>query len=691
MSFDDDLTYESCLEYCFLKYILRPASRQTLILHVYPQFPVEVGERSYKLDYAILGERLRVAIELDGYAFHSDRRAFSYDRMRQNDLQTSGFAVLRFSYDSIRTDTRRCIEQFRALMLQDPLTAQCLRSTFSVPQPQMDPNPLFAANPAIPGLALSPQEENYFETARRHLNVDVLRICQYEALQALTNYFATGARNKHAACVMSVGAGKTVLGIVAALAFCQKRALIVSPANVIRKTFDKALDPHRYGNVLHHLPSGPLLPGCRVPEVLVLDGERGSISSISAKKLLEAEIIITNYHVLGDGTDAGDLLYKLAPDDIDFLVIDEAHIAAADSYQRLFDHFSDTRAILMSACFQRMDGKPIEADVVYRYRLIDSINDGVAKRPVLHRHVADPSGMVYEVRYPDGYVEEVSGKDNLLEIVDDERRLSTITAKSLEPMRQVMSIVRQRLDYQTQFLYPVKPRILLSALSKEHAAQIAGVAREFGISCAYLHYSMGAAKVRRLRERFERDSGALQALVHLKMLGQGYDFPKISIVVPMRPYGSFAEFYQFIGRGIRVVPEAHGSHLPPEQQILDIVFHSEFGLMGHLETLRREDDMGPFQVEVTEGDAQYVTFLSGDPELQRVAEQDAYNTPSIEVLRDEGVSQSGILHSKERLEQRQAERELEAFSVAYARYVEGNPNPISFDEFVNVVKGMRND
>ena len=37
------------------------------------------------------------------------------------------------------------------------------------------------------------------------------------------------------------------------------------------------------------------------------------------------------------------------------------------------------------------------------------------------------------------------------------------------------------------------------------------------------------------------------------MLGQGYDFPPISVVVPMRPYGSFSEFYQFVGRGIRVI------------------------------------------------------------------------------------------------------------------------------------------
>ena len=42
--------------------------------------------------------------------------------------------------------------------------------------------------------------------------------------------------------------------------------------------------------------------------------------------------------------------------------------------------------------------------------------------------------------------------------------------------------------------------------------------------------------------------------MQLRMLGRGgFDFPPISVVVPMRPYASFGEFYQFVGRGIRVI------------------------------------------------------------------------------------------------------------------------------------------
>src|SRR5690349_5107904 len=43
-----------------------------------------------------------IAVELDGFAYLSDRDAFTYDRLRQNDLQLLDWRILRFSYDAIR-------------------------------------------------------------------------------------------------------------------------------------------------------------------------------------------------------------------------------------------------------------------------------------------------------------------------------------------------------------------------------------------------------------------------------------------------------------------------------------------------------------------------------------------------------------------------------------------------------------
>ena len=89
-----------------------------------------------------------IAVELDGFEFHSSRPAFSYDRLRQNDIHATGRVVIRFSYDSIRRDTRRCVEQLQAMLALDPLLARFVVADPVIEQPEMDPDPLFALQPS---------------------------------------------------------------------------------------------------------------------------------------------------------------------------------------------------------------------------------------------------------------------------------------------------------------------------------------------------------------------------------------------------------------------------------------------------------------------------------------------------------------------------------------------------------------
>src|SRR6185295_18979842 len=194
----------------------------------------------------------------------------------------------------------------------------------------------------------------------------------------------------------------------------------------------------------------------------------------------------------------------------------------------------------------------------------------------------------------DGRREEIVGREALLELVHDERKLARITAKSDTPIILVMREVRVALDWQTELLSPVKPRVLFSALGERHAEQIAHIAEEYNIPCSHLHHSMTERQIRTVRQRFEQDSGDLQGIVQLKMLGQGYDFPPISVVVPMRPYASLSEFYQFVGRGIRIINHpALTGRVGPGEQYLDVVYHGELGLDKHIETIYRENDMDP--------------------------------------------------------------------------------------------------
>ena len=525
---------------------------------------------------------------------------------------------------------------------------------------------------------------SYFDMVRGKIDRKTMRECQVEAFSALTNYYTNGGLR--AACVMSVGAGKTALGVAACLAFTRQRALVLTPGSVIRGTFDRAFDYEVPTNVLYGLPGGPLIPGARPPAVVTLDRDEGPIHAMQRDDLLAADILVTNFHSLGTGEDQDDLLAKLEPDDIDFIVIDEAHIAAAESYQRAFRHFSNARTLLMSACFQRLDGKPIDADVVYRYLLIDSIADGNAKKPRVIRFVPDSEATGYEIVWPDGVREEIVGRLALLEVIQDERKLANITAKSTEPIRQIMRLVKGSLDQQSNLLYPpIKPRVLFSALGERHAEQITRVANEHGIPCDYVHHSMTDARIRQTRERFEQESGDLQGLVQLKMLGQGYDFPPICVVVPMRPYGGFAEFYQFIGRGIRVIQHpALTGRVGPGEQYVDIVYHAELGLDEHLRTVYLENDMDPNTMHMApaEWNASGRSVESG----LGVTGRETAGKPEAFVLFERGSIEQRIVHGKNRVEQRRDERELQLMARQYAEYAQTADTPVTFEQYVEVRK-----
>jgi superfamily II DNA or RNA helicase/very-short-patch-repair endonuclease len=635
--------------------VLNPSPDPELLNYIVGQQRVHVGNHVYLVDDDVVGSDTRISVEFDGFEFHSERQALTYDRLCQNDLASTGRQVVRYSYDAIRSATRRCVEQLQAILSLDSRLRGFVIPNPVAEQPEMNPDPRYALAGRTAAVSGTETEvampQSYFESVREKLNLRTLRQCQKEAFGALANYYRAGGLS--AACVMSVGAGKTALGIAACLGFATRRALVVTPGNVIRGTFDRAFDHQAAGNVLYGLPGGPLLPGAPPPTVRTLDRDEGAVRDITRSQLLQADIIITNFHSLGTGEDTDDILAKLSPEDVDYIVVDEAHIAAAESYQRLFTHFAAARTLLMSACFQRHDGRPIDADVVYRYRLIDSIADGNAKNLRVRRFAPDPEATLYEILWPDGAREEIVGRDALLEIIADDRKLAKITATSTEPIRRIMREVRVALDAQADVLYPIKPRVLFAALGERHAEQITRVAEEFNIPCAYLYYLMTQAQIRRTRRRYETESGDLQGIVQIKMLGQGYDFPPITVVVPMRPYGSFNEFYQFIGRGIRVVPHPSLSGREgPEQQYLDIIYHAELGLDDHIETIYRENDMDPAVLHDIPSAWQAVRSemeLPGSKEINSSAHPDAF------VVFERGAVLARLVHDTDRVEARRVE------------------------------------
>ena len=266
-----------------------------------------------------------------------------------------------------------------------------------------------------------------------------------------------------------------------------------------------------------------------------------------------------------------------------------------------------------------------------------------------------------------------------------ERKLAGITAKSTESIHRVMQLVNATLAQQRELLYPVKPRVLFAAFGRAHAEQIAAIAGEHGIGCGVLHHAFGDTANAKVLRRFESDTGDLDAIAQLRMLGQGYDFPPICITVPLRPYGSFSEFYQFIGRGIRVLlhPALTG-RVGPEQQFLDVVLHAELGLDEHLQTLYAENDMDPITGQAAIDAAEPVgAHTAGITAIDETVRMDAY------VLFERGEITSRVVHDADRIEARRAEREREALAARYAAYAASTSEPVSFEQYLDVIRDLR--
>ena len=81
------------------------------------QYGVRLGNgRTVRLDAA--WPELRIAVELDGAAFHGSREARERDLRRDTALAALGWVVLRFSYARLMADPEGCRREIEAVVRQ---------------------------------------------------------------------------------------------------------------------------------------------------------------------------------------------------------------------------------------------------------------------------------------------------------------------------------------------------------------------------------------------------------------------------------------------------------------------------------------------------------------------------------------------------------------------------------------------
>ena len=224
-----------------------------------------------------------------------------------------------------------------------------------------------------------------------------------------------------------------------------------------------------------------------------------------------------------------------APDYFDYMVVDEFHHAAADSYLRVLKYFEPKFLLGLTATPYRSDNRDIyalcEDNVIYEIYLKDAINRDLLV-PFQYYGVYDDTDYS-RLEYRNGsYVTE-----------DLERELSR------EGRAEQVLATYHKLALKRSMGFCVSIR---------HAEYMANFFSNNGVPAAAVHSSndkISGYTMERGKAIKQLTEGKLNIIFSVDIFNEGVDIPSLDTVLFLRPTESFVVFLQQLGRGLRKCPE----------------------------------------------------------------------------------------------------------------------------------------
>lgn len=214
----------------------------------------------------------------------------------------------------------------------------------------------------------------------------------------------------------------------------------------------------------------------------------------------------------------------------DYIIIDEAHHGASDSYLNVLGHFEPKFTLGMTATPERCDSLSV-------FELFDN---NVALEVRLHEALDE------ELVIPFHYfgVTDIEGVDLEDVNLDDKSQL----AQRLMINRRVDFIIEKMNFYGHDGNFR---KLLGFCVNIEHAKYMAEEFNKRGINSVALSGEDTVAKRDEYIKRLESDKDDLQAIFTVDIFNEGVDIPSVNTVLMLRPTNSPIIFIQQLGRGLR--------------------------------------------------------------------------------------------------------------------------------------------
>ncbi|MYV09865.1 DEAD/DEAH box helicase [Ligilactobacillus salivarius] len=248
-------------------------------------------------------------------------------------------------------------------------------------------------------------------------------------------------------------------------------------------------------------------------------------------------------------------LNQFPPEYFDTIVIDEAHHAISDGYQRVLKHFEDANVLGVTATPDRGDMRNLGSyfeSLAYEYSLPEAIKSG---------YLSPIKALTIPLKLDLSNVKQQAGDFST-------KDLGTALDPYLEQIAEEMK--KQCFNRKTVVFLPlVKTSQKFRDILNKHGFKAAEVNGE-------------SADREQILKDYEE--GKYNVLCNSMLLTEGWDCPSVDCVIVLRPTKVRALYSQMVGRGTRLAPGKK------ELLLLDFLWHTERHELCHPANLIATDE-----------------------------------------------------------------------------------------------------
>ena len=248
-------------------------------------------------------------------------------------------------------------------------------------------------------------------------------------------------------------------------------------------------------------------------------------------------------------------LNQFPPEYFDTIVIDEAHHAISDGYQRVLQHFESANVLGVTATPDRGDMRNLGSyfeSLAYEYSLPEAIKSG---------YLSPIKALTIPLKLDLSNVKQQAGDFST-------KDLGTALDPYLEQIAEEMK--KQCFDRKTVVFLPlVKTSQKFRDILNQHGFKAAEVNGE-------------SADRNQVLKDYEE--GKYNVLCNSMLLTEGWDCPSVDCVIVLRPTKVRALYSQMVGRGTRLAPGKK------ELLLLDFLWHTERHELCHPANLIATDE-----------------------------------------------------------------------------------------------------